>query len=173
MWGAFDSDKIASPLRASLDRLAANDGDEFMPILVPKKLRGTEYHRSVHSMKVLLLFEPCPVTCWGRKSRDAPRDCRGRGRSWNLPWGLTWKRGWSFTWKRSWNLPWDLTWKQVWSLTWQRGWHMPWNLTWKRGGSLTWQRVLVHHRSFGHLRLDRHVAPLRFLARGERRETVE
>ena len=33
--------------------------------------------------------------------------------------------------------------------------------------------VLVHHRSFGHVRLDRHVAPLRFLARRERRETVE
>jgi hypothetical protein len=50
-----------------------------MPILVPKKLRGTEYHRSIHSVKVLLLFEPCPVTCWGRKSRDATRDCRGGG----------------------------------------------------------------------------------------------
>jgi hypothetical protein len=33
----FDSDKIARPLRASLVRLAAIDGDEFMPILVPKK----------------------------------------------------------------------------------------------------------------------------------------
>jgi len=34
---SFDSDKIARPLRASFDRLAATEGDELFPMLVPKK----------------------------------------------------------------------------------------------------------------------------------------
>ena len=36
-FAAFDSDKIARPLRASFDRLAATEGVELMPMLVPKK----------------------------------------------------------------------------------------------------------------------------------------